>query len=229
MGTGYYELPGTATNHASAPDIAAYNPTTSVRIDVRAAADDWSRASDEQALMAQWVGLGLDWLLRLETSGALRFFYDNSSRATSSSAVSISDGSPGWVRCDCTFGAGTAVVTFYESTTDTLDPDSASYSQISTHTGLTIATSSHQDELQIGAQAGVSDPFDGKLYRARYQVDGTTQFDADFTDLTADECSAGSFVEDSANAATVTLTGGTCVTTSTGEPGVDMLLLGVPL
>ena len=162
----------------------------------------------------------------------MRGFYNNSALVLSSNH-SLSDGVTSWVRCDMTIGATpNGAVTFYTSTTDTNDPDAVSYTQLSTHTGLNIPVITFDGDLQIGAQNSTNDPFDGKIYRVRIQIDGATQFDADFTSITSAECSAGSFTEDSGNAATVTLTGGTCVadtSTSTGEPGVDMLLLGVPL
>lgn len=213
MGNGYFELPGTATNYSRVAAISAYNPSTSMRVDFRGASDDWSRAADEQAVVAQWAGANLNWLFRLKTDGKLEFFYSGSSRATSSSATTLTDGVSGWLRVDVTFGAGTGVITFYESTTNTLDPDSVSYSQISTHTGLTIAAVAHNANLDMGTQGTSSnnDPFDGKFERVRMQVDGTTQLNVDFTNITSAECTAGSFPEDSPNVATVILTNGTCV------------------
>jgi hypothetical protein len=58
-------------------------------------------------------------------------------------------------------------------------------------------------------QDGASDYQNVGLYRiiVRNGIDGTVAFDADFTDLTEAEEAAALFVEDSANAADVTIVG----------------------
>lgn len=210
MGSGYFETPGTSNNYASLPHIAAYSPTNTLRIDVRAVGDIWNRGTEEQALLAQ-VQVAQNFIFRLTTTGALEFNYSGVSRATSSSPVSIPNAMVGWLRCNVTFGTGGAAsVTFFESTSQTLDPDAVSWTEISTHTGLSFASQAHSALMTVGARGtSFTNAFDGRFQRVRYQVDGVTQVDIDFTSMTSAQAAAGSFTESSPNAATVTMTGGT--------------------
>ncbi len=181
----FLDLPGTTGNFASTPDIAAYEPATSMRVDAQVAPVDYSRASDEQAILAQ-VNVSpashLNWFFRLTIGGNLECFWDGAVVATSTVPVSLTDGEPGWTRMDLTLGAGTGVITFYESRDRTDVVGSVTWQQISTHTGLTLAAQSVNAPLRAGEyNSGTKDPFDGGIHQARYTVDGSAvaHFDAD--------------------------------------------------
>ena len=207
-GDNHLYMPGVSGEYMSAPDISAYDPTTTQRIEARIALTDWTRAADQQNIASQYGATATDWLFRVTTDGKLNYFNGGASKATSTAAVPFADGVIGWVACEVTFGSGDAVVTFETSTDDTNDPDQVSWTELDEDTGLTITDQSFADVLLVGAhQGGANDVSEGSFYRVRIIVDGTTEFDADFTKLTVADLESGTFVEDSSNAATVTLNG----------------------
>ncbi len=191
-------LPGIDDNYASAPVISAYNSTTSQRIELRVNLDDYTPILQKALFSID----DLKTALLLDASGVLNCFNNSVNVANSSSAVSLTG--KGWLALEMTVGAGSGVATFEESITDTNDPDSVSWSQISTHTGLTIAPITHTGhKLEVGVRdSGKDNPSNGFFSRVRYIVDGVVQFDKDFT---KDEVGAVTGTEDSANAATVTI------------------------
>ncbi len=218
-------MPGTSGNYPSAPYITAYKPATTWRVEARLNYVDWSRAADEQAIFSTWSSGGgsADTLFRIGKTALLEIFWEAGLRTTAGSALTLTDGQVGWAAIDVTLGSGDAVVTFYESTTNTNNPDLVVWSTISTHSSQTLAVAGNDSDVNVGAQSdGAQDIAAGSFLRLRLIVDSVVVFDPRFDNLSLKEVTAGSFIEDSSNAATVTLNG-----TTTHVLGSDHLLLGV--
>lgn len=200
-------MPGTPGNWISAPDINAYDGAVSGRAELRLAAVDWSTGS-QQGLMTQHSGGGADWSVQMFGGGGIEFIHKGGIDEFSAAPTLLVDGTISWVACEWVYGAGDGTVTFEESVTDTDDPDAVAWTLINQAINLTIPASPNTSILSVGARAdGTTFNMAATFRRARYTVDGTVEFDADFTDLTHAEVDIGSFIEDSPNAATVTING----------------------
>ena len=182
----YYLADGVNGTDATTPNIAAYQPVSTMRIDARVAPDDYSASADHQTILSQWgATTERDFSLRINTTGKLNLDYEAAATATATNAVTITDGTIGWVRLDVTFHASAGVVTYSEADDQTTEAvGDVTFSQISTHTGLTLPVGSHDyTSLKVISKAAGSadDKFVGKLYQAIYTVDGSAvaHFNAD--------------------------------------------------
>lgn len=136
---------------------------------------------------------------------------------------------PTWVRVDVDLDAGEGK--FWYSTDDTNDYASVStWTQVGTTVSIPSGTTTHDrstNDLVVGdISTSATQPLGGRIYAAVVLIDGTVEFDADFTDLTPGEVAAGSFTEDSSNASTVTLSGSSWTFVG-GKADLQLLVLGL--
>ena len=210
----YYDA--TAANYAATVDAAALSPAGDIDIRVRVAEDTWDWSGAAETFIAKDVDYGLSTTWST-VEGELAFQWKDTSthQVFSGAQPPITDGVAGWVRAtlDVNGGAaGVGRVQFYYSTDATNDPDAVSWTALgSAQDGGDAPTFTFDGAaaLRVGGHGTTGDWLAGKVYRATVYdgIGGTIVFDADFTDLTAAELAAGEFVEDSTNAATVTLNG----------------------
>lgn len=207
----YLYLPGTTGNNASSPSSSALNITGDLDLIARVKPTTWLTSS-AQFIIGKWNTTGNQrayslyinatngrLILATSANGAGAIF------STSTASPSFAAKQAGWVRAtiDVDNGASGYDVKFYTSTNGT------TWTQLGTTvTGAgTTSIYSSTASLEIGSQTdGASSNFDGYIYRAivKNGIDGTTVFDADFTNK-----SGNSFTESSSNAATVTVSRGT--------------------
>ena len=216
-GSGLSVNGATSGNTATTPDAAALDITGDIEIVVRAAATDWTLASQQMLLAKRQTAstrsydlsvFGGNLYFRTSTTGS------DAVSSNSSVAVPFSAGQAGWVRV--TRNATTGTVTYYTAPDSSSEP--GSWTQLGT-TQSTAASSiySSNSQLEIGTHLGGGSPLTGTIYRAivRSGIGGTTVFDANFATAAAD---ALAFTESSSNAATVTIT---TTRYAYGVPGVQ--------
>jgi hypothetical protein len=91
----YVYLPGVGGNYLSVPDEAALDITGDIDIRVQVAMDDWTPTAAQTLLSKYSTSSGFSYLLRLETSGALRLFWSEdgttNKSATSTAATGITE------------------------------------------------------------------------------------------------------------------------------------------
>lgn len=214
-GENYVYLPGVAGNYASTPDAAALDITGDIEIVLRVNMDDWTPGA-EQYLLAKYTTTGdqRSYAVSVTTAGriALRNSVDGINAIYRQSDVP----SPGfngtiWLKItlDVNTGSSTNNTVFYYAADQATEP--VSWTQLTATTTTTPASTttsiySGSAVLEVGSiNVGVSGTLAGKVYRAivRNGIGGTTVFDADFTKLA--HGGQTTFVESSANAATVTI------------------------
>ncbi len=239
MGSLY--LPGIAGNYASAPDSAALSITGDIDLQARVALDDWTPAQ-ETAIVSKYIATddhrSYMFVVRSGSTGDLRLYWSedgvNLLTGTSSVAPTVSDGDYLWIRAilDVDGGPiGQGRVNFYTGGSGA----SPTWVQLGDEAGGGSAPTSIFDGLhpvEVGAYAnGSAGMLQGKVTNVRIYSDlteTTLEFDADFTDLTTTEVAAGSFTEDSSNAATVTINGTAWRYGYTGRPrlvGLGQMLM----
>ncbi len=216
----YWYLPGVAGNYASALDTAALSITGDIDLQARVALDDWTPAQ-ETAIVSKYIATNdhrsYMLVVRSGSTGLLRFYWSedgvNLIAVTSSIAPTVSDGDYLWIRVildvdDGPIGQGRVI--FYTGGSGV----SPTWVQLGDTAGAGSVPTSIFDGLhpvEVGAYAnGSVGLMQGKVTNVRIYSDlteTTLAFDADFTDLTVSEVTAAAFVEDSANAAIVTLNG----------------------
>lgn len=203
--SGYLVLPGTNGNFASASYTWPTADTGTMTIIVRAAASDWT-PSDLAAITGSTNSFNT---LLIDTAGKSRqWIYDTATRqGISTTAVPFANGTTGWLKSEVDFDANTC--DFSTSTSDTNDFTSVSWSPLGTQIAYTTTTRIAASVIAVGNanHVGTLYPWAGNIYGVVVQFNGSSVFDADFTDLTPAEITAKAFVEDSANGATVTLNG----------------------
>jgi hypothetical protein len=216
----YLSLPGTAGAFATVPDSAALDLTGSLEIVARVAATDWTNGTSQRIfskLNGASVATGGGYELYVSASGTLHFQYSNGTNNfdIAESAFTPADNTTYWVRA--TFNSGTSTATLYYASDQSTEPTSWITAGSGTGTG---SPSANAVTAHIGGMSGLSRELTGRVYRVivRDAVSGgTTVLDADFTrGITSSATS--SFVEYSANAATVTIAGGTPVYSVTTVP-----------
>jgi len=198
----------TAGSDVNVPDSAALSITGDIGIAVRVALDSWSTGTSAGALVAKMAsGSQQSYTFRV-TSGFLSFRYTvlGSTLVTlqSTATVPMADGDLAWVYV--TRNATTGDVKFYTAA------DSVSIPTVWTQLGATVAGTPSAifdgtSIVEIGAFTPSGPWRPGKYYRAVIYSDitqTTKAFDADFT---SKPFGADSFVESSANAATVSIVG----------------------
>ena len=216
----YLYLPGVAGNYASAPDTAALSITGDIDLQARVALDDWTPAT-EAAIVSKYIATNdhrsYMFVVRSGSTGLLRFYWSedgvNLLAVTSSVAPTVSDGDYLWIRATLGVGdgpGGQGRVTFYTGGSGA----SPTWVQLGDVAGGGSVPTSIFDGLhrvEVGAYAnGSVGMLQGKVTNVRIYSDlteTTLALDADFTDLTVSEVTTAAFVEDSANAATITLNG----------------------
>ncbi len=206
----YLYLPGVAGNYASAPDSAALDITGDLDLRVKVALDDWTPATGTQ-FISKWTGAAnLSYVFIINPSGSLTLAWTTGGSSatqtniTSTSTVGFTDGATKWVRVtlDADNGASGNTVTFLTS------DDGTTWTQLGAAVTTAGVTSiySGTSTLAIGAYNDGSNPVRGKFFRAQVLngIGGTVAFDANFeTGITTNLPTT--FIESSANAATVTI------------------------
>lgn len=219
----YLYLPGLSGNYASTPDSAALSITGDIDIRCRAALDDWTPAATTRLINKDsGSGVTRSYNLAVNTAGALVLQAFDAAGATLSNTPStvspaVADGSVLWVRA-IRVGA-TGVVTYYTAPGALAAPAPGDWTQL----GTTVATTAGNiadtaQAVEIGAAVGFAQYLAGKLYRAQILngIAGAAVLDADFT---AKAVGANTFVESSAQAATVTINGAAA---QAGDGRVDL-------
>ena len=219
---GFLYLGGNVSgSYVSTPDTAALSTVGDIGIAVRVALDDWTPAAINE-LVSKYAGAGQrSFSFRVKTDGKLDFHYTVAGTtevaATSTVATGIADGTASWLYV--TRNSTTGDVKFYTAA------DAAGIPGAWTQLGTTVATAASAmfdstTDLTIGAvPLGTSGWTIGKLYRAVIYSDitqTTKVLDADFT---TKAFGADTFVESSANAATVSLFG----TARAGDGRIDVV------
>ena len=205
---GYLHLPGVAGEYASATHVAAYDIVGNVALVAQVHPSVWASGTLD-ALVGRWdyTSSARAYLLTKDPTGLLQFFVssDGLNQDAPVSTVAVTSAVPIYVCAD--WVAATSTTTFYTST------DGETWVQFGAPSvGTLTSIYASAADMAVGAfnLGGDAGPLDGDIYRAKVYdggLAGTLAFDADFTDLTLAEAAAGSFVEDSVNAATVTING----------------------
>lgn len=203
-GTNYLYLPGIAGNYASSPDSAALSITGDIDIRIDVALSSYASGSN-QGLVAKYSGSG-GYIVVLDTTGALAFYYNAAAGGTQATAVELglTNGTRYELRVtvDVDDGAGNKVISVYKRAGGTND----AWTLVKSNTTAgTISITDTADALAIGSDrtAGTSSMAIGSFYKVQIYsgIAGTKVFDADFTANT----NQSSFTESSSNAATVTI------------------------
>jgi hypothetical protein len=214
-GTQYLYLPGSTGNYASTPDAAPLHITGDIDIAVRVALDQWPPPSFSTVISRYKTagGSDLSWRMSVQAgTNKLSFIwsYDgtNTSSGLSTAGVSASDGDVLWIRAtlDVDNDSGGYDLKFYTGGSG----DTPSWSQLGNTVtgGATTVINAGTVDLQLGGyNSGATAPAVGKYFNAIVKdgIDGTTVFDADFTDRSNVVEPFATFTEDSSNAATVTI------------------------
>ena len=225
----YIVFEGTEGNYASVPDDSSLDGTGTLECIVKVNQVDWTPAADE-VWISKWDG-STGFLFMLESDGAdLRFVFSDGAIRSAQATVqpTVSDGDWLWCRAVATEDGSARDVFFYTSTDTTNDPDLVTWTQLGDEVVIVSAAgnlNANTEDVYIGSQTASASTMDGSMAAAKINFAGATALDVNFTTLTAAEVIAASFTEDSANAATVTLTGSAW--TYVRGAGGGMLLLGV--
>ena len=213
---GYVTFTSSTADYASAPHISAYNFDT----DVDQTMELWFSVVDEspsvrsQLMSIHNASFSTGWGVYMNTSGSITYRYREgaNSRLATFSAVGIVAGTKHHLAATHNFGANECKL-YIDGTQKggTVTPGIITGQVISTET------------FKIFLGKGSTEPATGRVYACAFGSGVASQsniqaatsgtpaagytvvFDADFERLTVAEVAAGSFVEDSSNAATVTL------------------------
>ncbi len=199
--SGYIYLDGTINNGPYAADAAALDATADLDIRVEVALADYTPAAAEY-LLGKIPGDGTTgYAFNVNADGTLRLVIGDGSAhvASSSAATGITNGERIWLRV--TYDASEDDVLFYTST------DGSGWDQLGTLQAVGATSITTNTNILTMGSAGGAAAIIGGLYNALVYIDASLELDCDFTDLTAGEVSAGSFTEDSSNAATITIAG----------------------
>ena len=207
-GTPYVYLPGVASNYLSSPDAAVLRITGDIDLRAQIDADAWASASQTEIINRYTAAGNLrSYRFGLNVSGGLFVYWstDGTTTINKSSTINLpfTQGKM-WVRATIKVNNGSAGndVNFYYSS------DGSSWTQLGTTVTTAGVTSifAGTSIVAIGTLGdGTTQPIPAKIYRAQIYngIAGTLVFDADTSVITSG--SATSFVEKSANAATVTI------------------------
>lgn len=214
---GHLYLPGAAGLYASAPDSAALSLTVDGDWRALVALNDWTPAGLSYfAAKYAYNSAARSYRFGVNTTGNLILVLSNDGTATATATATATLGSLGiidgqliWVRA--TYRKSDRRVQFWIASGAIANPVTADWQQVGanvTHATTTIFDSAAV--LQIGNDGEALTPTAGKFRRVQIRSnvldDGTgIVFDADFAKQPA---AARTLVEDSANAATVTINNG---------------------
>ena len=209
VGNNYGYLPGITGAYYSTPDSAAVSITGDIDLRFDLLLNDWTPAAASFILGKGSVAGNLGYSVLDDTSGAIRF--DISVNGTANSVV-FSD-APSFTnltryRIRITRASATGIVTYYTST------DFSNWTQLGA-TKTTTSGNIYDSTAQLGIGAntpGTGNLMAGLVYRAQIYngIAGTLVFDFN----PAAYVSGTTFLDSSANAATITLNGGAVINTS---------------
>lgn len=231
MGSGYLQLSGGSGDLVTVAHSAGLNTVASV--DLRIRLSDVSVTGTNRRLMRRDDGGAnrvFDWYLDSDASLALRFF--NSAAAQdgihSQSMVSIA-GLTVDLRAVINFISGD-LEWFDRRSPSVALPSDTGWNALGTDALTNTDLAEKTEEVAVGGSISGADLLDARLYRSMliHGVDGTgtVAMDANFSTMTQAEIDAKAFVEDSANAATVTING-TGWSAVADTPATSMMLLGM--
>lgn len=205
----YLYLPGVSGEYPSTPDTPANSIPGDIDIRGRVALADWTPGA-LNVVASKW-STGQEYISYINSTGNLQLDVSLSGGnefPSSSVALGMVDGDILWVRYTRETGSGD--VRFWTADGAIVNPVADDFVQL----GSTISTTagdltSSTEPLEVGSFGATDGPLTGAVYRVQIRdgIDGSVEFDADFTNLTIEELEAGTFVESSANAAVVTLNG----------------------
>lgn len=197
-------LPGVTGNTATATSSTNLN-TAAVMVTMvtYAALDDWNIAN------VTFGGYLNDCYLQVRTNNTLRVNFRSIANGNTFAASTVGgpfvDGQGIWIKCEIDIAAST--VDFFTST----DAVGTALSSISWSVlgatdvafSATITDPVSETSLILGATSNGMDLITGDLYRFNINIDGTEEFDANFTDQPTAPFTT--FTEGSSNADTVTI------------------------
>ena len=235
-GSYYGYINGLSGTTFSTPDSSAISITGDISLVACAALNDWT-PSAYQALIGKYDYTinQRSYELGVNTNGTLLFSWSllgvSDLSATSTVAPTIADGATLWVRVDFDVdnGALGRTATFYTSANGVTWSQLGSPVTSATATNIFDSTAS----LYIGADnVGANNLASGKFYRAQVfngmiASGGVLAFDFNPQVYR----SGATFLDSSANAATITINGGAMVVTNTGlnhEPSATQYLKSAP-
>lgn len=212
MVANYLHFPGVTGNFAWVLDDPTLDGTGTLEFIAKVNLDDWTPDAN-QIWISKWTG-SAGYLFYLESaSNDLKLIWRDSGPARIAQATvtpTITDGDWLWVRAVATEDGVDRDVFFYTSTDTTNDPDDVTWIQLGAEVVVLFGAAdltTNTTVVFVGAQSATVATMAGSIAAARVNFAGVTELDIDFTDLTTAEVDAGSFTEDSGNAATVTIAG----------------------
>jgi hypothetical protein len=202
-------VPAQPNAFASVPDSAALDLSGDIEIVVKASAETWASIVGERLLLAKPYSSGGYYLSVTSASLLLGFSTaaDPTTLRTFSSPwnrAGIPDGASLWVRLTRTAATGTG------STDFALDQpnEPTVWTNIGTPAAASGALATNASNLGIGGNSSGAN-WKGQIFRVIIRHNGVLVLDADFSTRTP---GTTSFVEASANAATVTVIGAAAIT-----------------
>jgi hypothetical protein len=181
----YLSLPGTSGNYASTPDAPGLSPAGDIEWEWWGTIDDLTPASVKAfaSKIQSTGGADQSWILRLNTSSAIRLYHSldgAADGATDSSSVTLTaagfvDGQFLGIKVtyDADDGAGNRVITYYTAT----DQNNPAWTQLGVARVL-VGTGGlfvNNKPIEVGMRnSGLSEPFAGKcyLFTMRSGIDG---------------------------------------------------------
>jgi hypothetical protein len=208
VNNGYEYLSASAGNFITTPDSAPLSITGDIDIRCRVALDNWAGTglvvTKNAALFSYQFSVQSGQLVLDRTADGSTVLTGGASITT----LSVANGVTAWIRA--TWRQSDGRMQFFTAPGSLLSPVASDWTQLgSDRSTVTTATNDSVGTLEIGSRLGGSIPGSGKYYRAQIRNnilndDTGIVFDADFT---TKAFGANSFVESSANAATVTISG----------------------
>ena len=218
----YLHLPRVAANFPSAPDTSELSITGDIDIRYRIAQSNLDTANGENFVSKYTTTGNQRSYQAYHVSGTSKISFGWSEDGTliltehssvTLGSVGILDDQIYWgrVTMDVDNGSSDADIKFWYSADLTNDPLAVTWTQLGTtqNNGSTTSINDSTAVQRVGHHTTSSSPLLAQVFRATVLdgIGGTVVFDADFTNLSKADVEAGTFTEDSSNAATVTLNG----------------------
>lgn len=198
-------LNGVSGNYVTSPDSAAVSAPSALDVEADLAANDYTNAAN-QFIGGQSTGIGnqRSYYLGIQTSGKaiLVLSKDGATVTTIASTLVLPASDLGRIKFRATWDGATGTVLFY-----TRSSSNEAWSPLGdpVASGVTGTLFNSSGVVSVGANGeGTALLFSGRIYsfRIRTSIGGVVAIDADFTRVAK---LAGSFTEQSSNAATVTI------------------------